>query len=269
MTEKDVMNRVEEHAKEVDLLGYDFFFVSAQGSWNYELGYEHSDVGTKAVIFPKFEDFVLNKDVLSTTYVLSNNEHIDLKDIRLMFKNFWKQNINFLEVLFSKYCIVNPDYQKEWGQLVNLKERIAHNWYAVKSMCGLASEKYAALYKPYPSQVEVVEKYGYSGKQLHHLMRMVNFLTGYVDDLSFEECLTFFPIYEKDILMSAKRQEFSLEEVNYFANRSISQLEELRTNYLSSNPNVIDEEVKREVEKILFEILKKKFFNELKEENLC
>lgn len=269
MTERDVMHRVEEHAKEVESLGLDFFFISAQGSWNYDLGYEHSDVDTKATIFPKFEDFVLNKDALSTTHILPNNEHIDLKDVRLMFKNFWKQNINFLEVLFSKYCIVNPDYQEEWEQLTNLKERIAHynNWYAVKCMYGLASEKYAALYKPYPSQVEVVEKYGYSGKQLHHLMRMVNFLTGYVDDLSFEECLTFFPIYEKDILMSAKRQEFSLEEANYFANRSMAQLEELRTNYLSSNSNVIDEEVKQEVEKILFKILRKKFLNELREES--
>lgn len=269
MTEKDVMNRVKEHAKEVDLLGHDFFFISAQGSWNYELGYENSDVDTKAVILPKFEEFVLNKDALSTTHILSNNEHIDLKDIRVMFKNFWKQNINFLEVLFSKYCVVNSNYQEEWEQLTNLRERIAHynNWYAVKCMCGLATEKYAALYKPYPAQVEIVEKYGYSGKQLHHLMRMVNFLTGYVNDLSFEECLTFFPIYEKDMLMSAKRQEFSLEEVNYFANRSMSQLEELRTNYLSSNPNVIDEEVKQEVEKILFKILRKKFLNELREES--
>ena len=269
MTEKDVMNRVREHAKEVDLLRHDFFFISAQGSWNYELGYENSDVDTKAVILPRFEEFVLNKDALSTTHILSNNEHIDLKDIRVMFKNFWKQNINFLEVLFSKYCVVNPNYQEEWEQLTNLRERIAHynNWYAVKGMCGLATEKYAALYKPYPAQVEIVEKYGYSGKQLHHLMRMVNFLTGYVNDLSFEECLTFFPIYEKDMLMSAKRQEFSLEEVNYFANRSISQLEELRTNYLSSNPNVIDEEVKQEVEKILFKILRKKFLNELREES--
>lgn len=269
MTEKDVMNRVKEHAKEVDLLGHDYFFISAQGSWNYELGYENSDVDTKAVILPKFKEFVLNKDALSTTHILSNNEHIDLKDIRVMFKNFWKQNINFLEVLFSKYCVVNPNYQEEWEQLANLRERIAHynNWYAVKCMCGLATEKYTALYKPYPAQAEIVEKYGYSGKQLHHLMRMVNFLTGYVNDLSFEECLTFFPIYEKDMLMSAKRQEFSLEEVNYFANRSMSQLEELRTNYLSSNPNVIDEEVKQEVEKILFKILRKKFFNELREES--
>ena len=185
-----------------------------------------------------------------------------------MFKNFWKQNINFLEVLFSKYCVVNPDYQEEWKQLTNLKERIAHynNWYAVKCMYGLATEKYAALYKLYPSQAEVVEKYGYSGKQLHHLMRMVNFLTGYVNDLSFEECLTFFPIYEKDVLMSAKRQEFSLGEAKYLANKSMVQLEELREDYLSSNPNIIDEEVKQEVEEILSELLRKKFFSELKGE---
>ena len=111
MTEKDVMHRVEEHAEEVNLLGHDFLFVSAQGSWNYNLGYENSDVDTKAVILPKFKDFVLNKEALSTTYILSNNEHIDLKDIRAMFKNFWKQNINFLEILFSKYCVINLEYQ--------------------------------------------------------------------------------------------------------------------------------------------------------------
>ena len=65
------------------------FFVFLYGSQNYGIDTQDSDVDTKAVILPRFEEFVLNKDALSTTHILSNNEHIDLKDIRLMFKNFW------------------------------------------------------------------------------------------------------------------------------------------------------------------------------------
>ena len=45
----------------------------------------------------------------------------------------------------------------------------------------------------------------------------------------------------------------------------MGRLEKLKTDYLSSNPNVIDEEVKQEVEEILFKILKKEFLSELKE----
>ena len=44
---------------------------------------------------------------------MENNEHIDVKDIRLMFDNFKKQNINFLEILFTKFGIVNEKYLDE------------------------------------------------------------------------------------------------------------------------------------------------------------
>lgn len=260
-----VMKRVEEHATRVKELGYNYFFVAHQGSWNYDLGYEGSDVDTKALIIPKFEDFCLQRPAISTTHVLENDEHIDLKDFREMLKNFWKQNINFLEVLFSEYVVVNEEYREEYERLIALRERIAHfnQQAAIKCMHGMAMEKFAALEHPYPAQKEVVEKYGYSGKQLHHLCRMRAFMIGYGEGLSFEKCLTFYAPYTKDFLMRCKKQETSLEYAKAYANMAVDELDFLRTKYTRMLPTEVDVEVKKEAEAIMVEVLKKAFKKEV------
>lgn len=83
---------------------------SWQGSQNYNLDYEGSDIDTKAIMLPSFSDFVLNAKPLSTTHIMENNEHVDFKDIRLMFDCIKKQNVNFVEILFTPYSIINPEY---------------------------------------------------------------------------------------------------------------------------------------------------------------
>ena len=47
----DIINRVEEHKRRVEQLGHNYFFVALQGSWNYGLGYEGSDVDTKQEVY--------------------------------------------------------------------------------------------------------------------------------------------------------------------------------------------------------------------------
>ena len=79
----DVRKRVNEHYGEVISLGYNVVGVFLSGSQNYNLQYEDSDVDTKAILLPSFEDFCLNRAPISTTHICKNNEHIDLKDIRL------------------------------------------------------------------------------------------------------------------------------------------------------------------------------------------
>lgn len=53
-----------------------------QGSQNYNLDYEGSDIDTKVIMLPSFSDFVLNAKPLSTTHIMENNEHVDFKDIK-------------------------------------------------------------------------------------------------------------------------------------------------------------------------------------------
>ena len=54
-----------------------------QGSQNYTLDIEGSDVDTKLIVAPTFRDIALNKKPVSTTHIRQNSEHIDFKDVRL------------------------------------------------------------------------------------------------------------------------------------------------------------------------------------------
>lgn len=99
MIEKDtiIFNRLKSDFDYVTSLGYKVLGVFLQGSQNYHLDYEGSDIDTKAIVIPSFEDFVLNRKPASTTLILPSNEHIDVKDLRLMNECFRKQNINLLK----------------------------------------------------------------------------------------------------------------------------------------------------------------------------
>ena len=57
--------------------------IFLQGSQNYGLDTENSDIDTKLIVTPTFEDLALNKQPQSTTHVRANAEHIDIKDIRM------------------------------------------------------------------------------------------------------------------------------------------------------------------------------------------
>lgn len=104
-----IMNRLEEHYEEAKTLIDESRIVGifVQGSQNYGLDYEGSDIDTKLIVVPTFEDIAFNKKPISTTHVRENNEHIDLKDIRLYIETFRKQNLNFLEILLISVNI-NP-----------------------------------------------------------------------------------------------------------------------------------------------------------------
>ena len=99
--------------------------VFCQGSQNYGLDTINSDIDTKCIIVPAFKDICLAKQPISTTHILDNNEHLDAKDIRLYCQCFRKQNLNFLEILFTPYYIINPLYREQWMRLVEHREEIA------------------------------------------------------------------------------------------------------------------------------------------------
>ena len=109
--DKKIMRRLSEHLDAVKEKHPEWVGIFLQGSQNYKLDYEGSDVDSKLIVLPSFEDFVLNRKPQSYTHIMENDEHVDVKDIRLMFDCFRKQNINFVEILFTKYRILNPKYE--------------------------------------------------------------------------------------------------------------------------------------------------------------
>lgn len=188
-----VMKRVREHYEEALQYFPEYQIVGCflQGSQNYGLDYEGSDVDTKLIIVPKFADICLNKKAVSTTHVRENNEHTDWKDIRLYMDTFRKQNLNFLEILFTPYCIINPMYREEWMRLVERREEIArmNPFRAVKSMKGIALEKFHAMEHRYPSKLDIIDAYGYDGKQTSHQLRVYDYLRRYINGEPYADCL--------------------------------------------------------------------------------
>jgi hypothetical protein len=182
-----IMERVQEHWKEaLTLFPKDRIVgIFLQGSQNYGLDYEGSDIDTKLIVVPTWEDICFNRKPVSTTHIRANDEHIDLKDIRLMFQTFRKQNLNFMEILFTKYKIINPMYEEYWAELVEHNEKIVmyDPCGAVKTMKGIAMEKYHAMEHRYPAKAEIIDAWGYDPKQLHHLFRISEFIDRYCDGL--------------------------------------------------------------------------------------
>ena len=62
--------------------------------------------------------------------------------------------------------------------------------------------KKKALCHPYPSLIDKIEKYGYDGKQLHHIIRMCDFIYAYTHNNLYEECLKYLP--HREMMIKAK-----------------------------------------------------------------
>ena len=256
---KTIQNRVIEHYEEsLNYFSSDQIVgCFLQGSQNYELDLPSSDVDTKLIVVPNFKDIALNKKPVSTTHVRENNEHTDFKDIRLYIETFRKQNLNFLEILFTPYTYINPDYWKEWHRLVDARERIArmNPFRAVKSMKGIALEKYHAMEHKYPSRLDVLAKYGYDPKQLHHLVRVDNYLTRYINGERYEKCL----IPEdsmKAFLLTIKKGGWDLESARELAKQSLAHVEKIANEFCTWEEEREDEEMRELLEDVSYNIMK-------------
>lgn len=191
-----------------------------QGSQNYNLDYEGSDIDTKAIMLPSFSDFVLNAKPLSTTHIMENNEHVDFKDIRLMFDCIKKQNVNM----------------------------------------GMALEKQKAMEHPYPATMDKIEAFGYDPKQLHHALRLREFMTRYEAGEPYADCLI---SNQCDYLKEVKRGCYSLKEARALMSTAIQSMTEDKKRYMDTVPVSINQHANEVLQKATVEILKRSFLKEI------
>lgn len=254
-----IMKRVQEHYDEA--LQYfpeeQIVGVFLQGSQNYGLDYEGSDVDTKLIVVPSFKDICLNRKPISTTHVRANDEHTDWKDVRLYMETFRKQNLNFLEILFTPYYIINPMYREQWDRLVAAREQIArmNPHRAVKSMKGIAMEKYHAMEHRYPSKVDIIDKYGYDGKQVSHLDRVDDYLERYMFGTPYAECLTPTPD-RKPRMMDYKLQHIPLEKARVEAKEILDHVTFAADYFCERVPDKEDPAMRELLEDVSYNIMR-------------
>lgn len=193
MESKEIQQRVEEHYnfllkhyKSNQILGVFLF-----GSQNYNLATENSDVDTKAIYIPTLEELVFNEKPLSKVFDLPNGEKCEIKDIREMVKNFKKQNINFIEILFTKYYYLNKKYEFLWNEFfINNREAIARYdvHIAVRSMSHQALHTLKEIKDGNFTRREA--------KKIANAARLCYFLNNYIKGEPYEKCI----IPKKEIL---------------------------------------------------------------------
>lgn len=272
ITEKDlhIAQKLNEHLEYIyeKLPKVEVIYLALQGSQNYGLDVYtneyQSDVDTKAIVLPSLDDIINNVPPVSTTLVLPDNSHCDVKDIRIMFHTFEKQNVNFIEILFTKYHYINPEYKDEIELLLYNKENIARYNVnqALRCMAGMSKEKLHALQHPYPACIDEINEIGYSKKQLHHIVRMNDFIKQYTSGHSYAECLI--PT-DKEKVLFYKITPIPIEEAVALATRMDEETYAIKEHYAIEEDN-IDSNVAIIFSLIKATAMKKRFIKELKKE---
>ncbi len=258
-----VWRRLNEDFADVTKRGHKVLGVFLQGSQNYDLDYDGSDIDTKAIVLPTFADIVLNRQPVSTTIVRPDNAHVDLKDIRLMWQCFKKQNINFLEILFTDYFVVSKEFEEDWNRMREHAEEIAHynNYAAINCIAGMVFEKEAALCHPYPSLKDKIDKYGYDNKQLHHIFRCREFLERYIEGVPYADCLV--PTNPESLIEVKSNYIYNVDDAKLIAKKLVSIVKEVKQNYMDTHPVVVNDKAEALMQEILLSVLSKSLRSDL------
>lgn len=228
--EEKFMSKINEHYDSAaSKVGYDkIMFVALYGSQNYDLATDQSDVDTKTLILPTLDELMRYHKISTTIQGDSDGGLCDLKHIQLMFHNFMKQNINFLEILYTDYCVINTDYLYEYNELISKRDLIAgcNPCRMIHAAGGMAKQKYHAMEKPFEGKLEILAKYGYDPKQLASLLRLEYFINKYLLDGDFYSAIH--PCGEpKYYILEAKAGNINLDCARKTANLVINRIEEM------------------------------------------
>ena len=239
MYDEYINNKVKKHYDYLVSLGLNVIGVFAQGSMNYGLFIDEeeykSDVDTKAIVLPTLDDLISGSKMKSTKYDL-DGEQIDVKDIRVMVDMWKKSNPAYLEILFTKYKIINPLYEKFINDIIKMGDDIVKMNFPqlAKCMSGMSKEKVIAMEHPYPSQLKDLEKFGYCPKQIHHIIRLNQLIKDiYQNNISFGHALLLNRLPEfSSYLINVKKGKLSLEQARLLAKEKDEETKKIKDEIL-------------------------------------
>lgn len=255
-----ISKKLETHHDELVKQGFSPVYIALVGSQNYGIDTEDSDVDTKAIVLPTLRAVAANERPVSQTVHFDNGEQCDVKDIREMVSCWKKQNVNFLEVLFTEYYMVHKMYARFFKLLRDRREDIAHYdpLRAIMSSGAQGINKCKAIEHISPASEEKINKYGYDPKQLCHAIRMREYCQRYIEGCSFADCIN--PI-DKKYLIYVKQGNLLPTIAREIAKITKEHMEELMyyaKTFFSSKKN---EEVDKFMTDIVYQMLEYYFIS--------
>ena len=249
--------------------GYKVLAVNLYGSQNYDLDTPESDFDFKALVFPSFMDMVLGKPQVSKDYEFEGGL-IDVKSAPKMFENYKKMNTNFMETLFTRWYVANPDYAEDWERVRALAPRLAYAdpKKAMNALVGMAMEKAHALTHPYEGKLQVLAEHGYDGKQLSHELRLNIMFDKYAAHLPYEEVLMPSEEDRKRLIdLKLWRPQLELEEARRLAKLYVDELEAKKAAVFEKGELRVDLGAFERLDALLMDMLKRAFRDDVLRED--
>lgn len=137
--EFELMTKIMNHKEAVSKKypEYQILGIFLYGSQNYNIATDKSDVDTKAIIIPTVEQLAF-KPMRTETIEFDDGGHCEIMSIVHWVENLKKQNVNFVETLFTQYRWINPFYLNKWKETFLEKREDIANYNKdrmVKSIC--------------------------------------------------------------------------------------------------------------------------------------
>lgn len=205
--------RLQTAANHIAALGYSPVYVSLHGSQNYGLAVHtdtyQSDYDFKCIVLPSLWDLVEGKKPASLT-IDTEEGQIDIKDIRVFCDALERMNPAYLESLVTDHHLILQScalMESIRALVPKLMEQRAAVF--ARACEGLFEDKGKRMCHDSPAVHEKIVKFGYDGKQPHHMYRLLLLLETF--ERSGEYILKA-PDEEKERLLALKLNEIPLEE---------------------------------------------------------
>lgn len=266
----ELKHALEKQKHILEEKGYTVAYICVYGSQNYGLDLHtdeyQSDIDMKAIVVPTLDDLVRNSKPVSEVFETEWGQ-CDVKDIRKYFETLLKANPAYMETLFTPYHIIDERFKKEFLEIMCRRDELveALRCQLIRAMYGMMCEKQKAMKHPYPTIVHKIEKWGYDGKQVHHIVRLHDMMRRHFQSgKTYGEAMLPFKGAIK-ILMDYKLNRIPLE----FAEKDVATImevaNEFKKQYLErQDEKRIDYRVKEDFLNLSQDIIKKKIIEECK-----
>lgn len=210
---ESILSRLSRAECFVRSLGYSPVYISLHGSQNYGLSINCadycSDYDFKCVVLPSLRSLCEGKRPVSLTVGFEDGQ-IDIKDIRVFTESVCKMNPAYLECLLTNYYLLC-----DGGELINqmkelLPELLSQKGADFAKVCTRSfEEKARRMCHDSPAQKEKIKKYGYDGKQTHHMYRLLLMLRAFEES---GEMKILAPNDARSLLLDLKMNHIALAE---------------------------------------------------------
>ena len=231
-----IKSRLKAHYDYIESLDYEIVGVFLQGSQNYNLDiYESdymSDVDTKCLVIPKLDNLIKGSAMVSTKYDFEG-EQIDVKDVRVIMEMWKKQNQSYIEILFTKYKLINPKYKSYINEIIAMRDDITKMNIPQLARCisGMSKEKVCDLEHEYPATTEKIKKFGYDPKQLASIIRLTHLTENLFEkDKKFGDAMIYHNGELRNYMIDVKKGKIALEEA-----RKLAELYDTKTNAIKDD----------------------------------